>query len=145
MLHVPYKGIALALTDLAGGQVDVFFDNLSSSMPLHKGGKVRILAVADSKRSPVLQDVPSFTEAGLPAMQAVTWFAVVAPAGTPAGVVQQLNTALVEVLHQPDVQQRFAEQGAEAVGNTPEQMGKFVKDEAARWRKVIRDASVTVD
>lgn len=145
MLHIPYKGTAPALTDLAGGQVDVFFDNLSSSMPLHKGGKIRILAVADSKRSPVLKDVPSFAEAGLTGMQAVTWFAVVAPQGTPASAVQTLNSAFVEALNQPDVQQRFSEQGAEVVGNTPEQMARFVRAEAARWNKVIKDANVTVD
>lgn len=146
MLHIPYKGTAPALTDLAGGQVDVFFDNLSSSMPLHKAGKIRILAVADSKRSPVLKDVPAFSEAGgVPGMQAVTWFAVVAPPGTPAAAVQTLNHAMVEALKLPDVQSRFAEQGAEMVGNSAEQMGRFVRAEAARWAKVIKDANVTVD
>lgn len=145
MTHVPYKGTAPALTDLVGGQVDVFFDNLSSSMALHKGGKIRILAVADSKRSPALPGVPSFAEAGLPTMQAVTWFAVAAPPGTSQGVVHQLNTALVDALKLPEVQARFAEQGAEAVGNTPEQMSRFVRDEAARWARIIKDANVTVD
>lgn len=145
MLHVPYKGTAPALTDLAGGQVDVFFDNLSSSMPMHKGGKIRILAIADSKRSAVMKDVPSFAEAGLPGMRAVTWFAAVAPAGTPASVVQTLNGAFSEALKLPDVRQRFAEQGAEVVGNSPAEMARFVRDEASRWQKVIRDAGVTVD
>lgn len=146
MLHVPYKGTAPALTDLAGGQVDVFFDNLSSSMPLHKAGKIRILAVADTKRSPVLKEVPAITEAGgVPGMQAVTWFAVVAPPGTPAAAVQTLNQAMVEALKLPEVQSRFAEQGAEVVGNSSEQMGRFVRAEAARWAKVIKDANVTVD
>lgn len=145
MLHIPYKGTAPALADLAGGQVDVFFDNLSSSAALQKGGKIRVLAVADAKRSPALPNVPSFNEAGVSGMIAVTWFAVVAPSGTPASVVQALNVALVEALRLPDVQQRFAEQGAEVVANTPEQMGRFVRDEAAKWQKVIRDSSVTVD
>lgn len=145
MTHIPYKGTAPALTDLAGGQVDVFFDNLGSSGTLHKAGKIRILAVADSKRAPTIKDVPSFAEAGVPGMLAVTWFAVVAPQGTPAAVVRSLNSALVEALNLPDVQQRFAEQGAEVVGNTPEQMGGFVRSEATRWAKVIKDASVTVD
>ena len=145
MLHIPYKGTAPALADLAGGQVDVFFDNLSSSAALQKGGKIRILAVADIKRSPALPSVPSFSEAGVSGMVAVTWFAVVAPSGTPPAVVQSLNTAIVEALRLPDVQHRFAEQGAEVVGNTPEQMGRFVRDEAAKWQKVIRDSSVTVD
>lgn len=144
MIHVPYKGTAPALTDLVGGQVDVFFDNLSSSMPLHKAGKIRILAVADQKRSPVLPDVPSFAEAGIAGMQAVTWFAAVAPPQTPAARIKVLNAAFVDALKQPDVQQRFVEQGAEAVGNTPEQMDAFVRDEAVRWRKVIADAKVTM-
>jgi tripartite-type tricarboxylate transporter receptor subunit TctC len=145
MTHVPYKGTAPALTDLVGGQVDVFFDNLSSSLPLHKSGRLRILAVADSKRSSILSGVPTFVEGGLPGMVAVTWFAVVAPPGTPAAAVQQLNSALVEALKLPDVQTRFAEQGAEAIGNSPEQMGRFVRDEAVRWGRIIKDASVTVD
>lgn len=145
MVHIPYKGTAPALTDLAGGQVDVFFDNLSSSMPLHKGGKIRILAVADTKRSAVLHDVPSFAEVGLAGMRAVTWFAVVAPPGTPPAATQALNSAMVEALKLHDVRQRFAEQGAEAVGNSPEQMAQFVRDEAMRWKKVIRDANVSID
>ena len=121
------------------------FDNLGASAPLHKGGKIRIFAVADSKRSPAVKEVPSFAEAGLPGMQAVTWFAVVAPPGTPAAAVKSLNNALVEALNQPDVQSRFAEQGAEVIGNTPEEMGRFMHSEAIRWAKVIKDAHVTVD
>lgn len=145
MLHIPYKGTAPALTDLAGGQVDVFFDNLGSSVNMHKAGKIRILAIADNKRSPTLKDVPSFSEVGFPAMQAVTWFAVVAPAGTPAHMVQQLNAVFREALKDPDVQQRFVEQGAEVVGNSPEQMAQFVHSEATRWAKVIKNANVTLD
>lgn len=145
MLHIPYKGTAPALTDLTGGQVDVFFDNLGSSANMHKAGKIRILAIADSKRSPTLKDVPSFAEIGLPAMQAVTWFAVVAPPGTPANMVQQLNAVFREALKDPDVQRRFAEQGAEVVGNSPEQMTQFVQSEATRWAKVIKNANVTLD
>jgi len=145
MIHVPYKGTAPALTDLTGGQVDVFFDNLGASAALHKGGKIRIIAVADSKRSAVIRDVPIFSEVGLPGMQAVTWFGVVAPAGTPAAIVQTLNAAFVDALKQPDIQQRFADYGAEPIANTPEQMSNFVRAEAVRWAKVIKDANVTVD
>lgn len=145
MLHVPYKGTAPALTDLLGGQVDVFFDNLSSSMPLHSTGKLRILAVADSKRSGVLPDIPTFAEAGLPGMQAVTWFAVVAPPGTPVAMIRKLNNLLTSALKLPDVRARFSERGAEVVGNTPEQMGQFVREEAARWATIIKDGRVTVD
>ena len=145
MTHIPYKGTAPALTDLIGGQVDVFFDNLASSLPLHKSNRLRILAVADSKRSSLLPGVPSVVEGGLPGMVAVTWFAAVAPPGTPPAVVQQLNAAFVEAIRLPDVKARFAEQGAEPVGNTSEQMGRFVRDEAVRWARIIKDANVTVD
>ena len=145
MIHVPYKGTAPALTDLTGGQVDVFFDNLGASASLHKAGKIRIIAVADTKRSPVIRDVPIFSEVGLPGMQAVTWFAVIAPAGTPPAIVQTLNAAFVEALKHPDIQQRFADYGAEPIANTPEQMGNFVRAESVRWAKVIKDANVTVD
>ena len=145
MTHIPYKGTAPALTDLIGGQVDVFFDNLASSLPLHKSNRLRILAVADSKHSSLLPGVPSFVEGGLPGMVAVTWFAAVAPPGTPPAVVQQLNAAFVEAIRLPDVKARFAEQGAEPVGNTSEQMGRFVRDEAVRWARIIKDANVTVD
>ncbi|MBU0587174.1 MAG: tripartite tricarboxylate transporter substrate binding protein [Gammaproteobacteria bacterium] len=145
MTHIPYRGTAPALIDLAGGQVDVFFDNLGSAGQLHKAGKIRILAVADNKRSVAIKDVPTFAESGLTGMQAVTWFAVVAPPGTLSNVVHELNSAFVEVLNQPDIQQRFAEQGAEIVGDSPAQMGRFVRSEAARWTKVIKDAGVTID
>lgn len=145
MLHIPYKGTAPALTDLAGGQVDVFFDNLGASAALHKSGRIRIIAVADTKRSPVIKDVPTFAELGLAGMQAVTWFAVVAPPGTPPAIVQALNAAFVEALRLPEVQARFAEYGAETVANTPEQMAQFVRGETVRWAKVIKDANVTVD
>ena len=145
MVHVPYKGTAPALTDLAGGQIDVFFDNLSSSVSLHKAGRIRILAVADRKRSSVLPTVPTFAESGLPSMQAVTWFGVVAPEGTPQKTVQALQTAIADVLKQQEVRQKFAEQGAEAVGNRSDEMAKFISSEAARWSKVIREANVTID
>ena len=145
MVHVPYKGTAPALTDLAGGQIDVFFDNLSSSASLHKSERIRILAVADRKRSSVLPNVPTFAESGLPSMQAVTWFGVVAPEGTPQKTVQALQTAIADVLKQQEVRQKFAEQGAEAVGNRSDEMAKFISSEAARWSKVIREANVTID
>ncbi|MEN3367012.1 MAG: hypothetical protein V7606_4286 [Burkholderiales bacterium] len=145
MVHVPYRGDTPALTDLAGSQVDVFFANLGATLPLHKAGKIRILAVADSKRAASLPTLPTFAELGLPQMQAVTWYAVVAPPGTPAVVVQTLNTAIVDAIRQPAVQQRFAELGLDAVGSTPDQAARFIRDEAVRWAKVVKDAKVTID
>jgi tripartite-type tricarboxylate transporter receptor subunit TctC len=145
MVHVPYKGTAPALIDIMGGQVDLFFDNLSSSMTHHRAGKLRILAVADSQRSSALKDVPTFAEAGLPAMNAVTWFAVVAPPGTPDAVVRPTQKLLADALKLPDVQQRFAEQGAEPRGWSPEETGRFIRSEADKWRKVVKSANVTVE
>jgi tripartite-type tricarboxylate transporter receptor subunit TctC len=145
MTHIPYRGTAPALTDLLGGQVGVFFDNLSSSLPLHQSGKIRILAVADTKRAAALPNVPTFAEIGLPAMQAVTWFAIVAPPGTSSETAKQLNRIFVDALMLPELKASYAGRGANVVGNTPEQMDKFVREEAARWAKVIKDGKITVD
>ena len=145
MIHVPYRGDTPAMADLSAGQVDAFFTNLSAAMGLYKGGKVRILAVADARRAGSLPDVPTFAEIGLPRMQAVTWYAVVAPPGTPQEVVKALNDALVAAIAQPDVRQRFADLGLSPVGSTPDQAARFIRGETARWQKVIRDAKVTIE
>lgn len=145
MIHVPYRGDTPAMADLAAGQVDVFFTNLSATMALHRAGKVRILAVADARRAASLPDVPTFAEIGLPQMQAVTWYAVVAPPGTPPDVVNALNESLVAAIRQPDVGNRFVELGLTAVGSAPDAASRFIRGETARWRKVIRDAKVTVE
>lgn len=145
MTHIPYKGTAPALVDLIGGQVDVFFDNLSSSMPFHQGGKLRILAVADEQRSTALAQVPTFVESKLPAMNAVTWFAVVAPPNTPAAVAASVQKSIADALALPDVKQKFAEQGAEPRGWSPEQTGRFIRAETEKWNKVIKSANVKLE
>lgn len=145
MTHIPYKGTAPALVDLVGGNVDVFFDNISSSAQFHTGGKLKVLAVADDKRSPALPDVPTFAEQKLPAMKAVTFFSIVAPPGTPKDAVQYAHKAFSEALAAPDVRQKFLEQGAVPGGMSPEQAGRFIRDESDRWSKVIRSAKVTVE
>lgn len=145
MVHIPYKGTAPALVDLVGGQIDVFFDNLSSSLPFHQAGKLRILGVADGQRSPALPDVPTFAEQKLPAMNAVTWFAVVAPPGTPASKVASTQKAIADALAHPEVKQKFAEQGAEPRGWDSAQTGKFIQAESAKWDKVIKSANVSLD
>ncbi|MES2051473.1 MAG: tripartite tricarboxylate transporter substrate binding protein [Pseudomonadota bacterium] len=145
MIHIPYKGTAPALVDLVGGNVDVFFDNISSSAQFHAGGKLRVLAVADQQRSQALPQVPTFTEEKLPAMNAVTFFSIVAPAGTPAPVAAQLQKAVAAALASPDVRQKFLDQGAEPRGWTPEQSGEFIRTESDRWNKVIKSANVSVE
>jgi tripartite-type tricarboxylate transporter receptor subunit TctC len=145
MIHVPYRGDTPAMADLSAGQVDAFFTNLSATMALHKAGKVQILAVADARRAASLPNVPTFAEIGLPQMQAVTWYAVVAPPGTPPAVVKALNESLVAAIGQPDVRQRFVDLGLSPVGSAPEPAARFIRGETARWQKVIRDAKVTVE
>ena len=145
LLHIPYKGTAPALVDLMGGQVDVFFDNLSSSLVHHRAGKLKVLAVADAQRSPALPDVPTFAEAGLPAMNAVTWFAMMAPPATPDGVVRTMHRAMADALALPDVKQKFAEQGVEPRGWSPEETGRFVRAEVDKWARVIKSANVTIE
>jgi tripartite-type tricarboxylate transporter receptor subunit TctC len=141
-VFVPYKGTAPALTDLMGGQIDAFFDNIGSMHNLHKSGRAKILAVASSKRSPLLPNVPSIAEAGLPGFDSSTWFAVAAPPGTPAEIAQKINSAIVEALKLPDVQQKFIALGAEVVGNSSKDMAQFVANERTRWKKVIDTANV---
>ncbi|MES2686323.1 MAG: tripartite tricarboxylate transporter substrate binding protein [Pseudomonadota bacterium] len=145
MIHIPYKGTAPALVDLIGGQVDIFFDNLSSSMQFHQTGKLRILAVADGQRSKALLQVPTFAESKLPAMNAVTFFAVVAPPNTPAATIAAVQKSVADALALPDVKQRFAEQGAEPGGLTPDQTGRFIRAETEKWKKVIKSANVTLE
>lgn len=145
MIHIPYKGTAPALVDLVGGQVDIFFDNLSSSAQFHNAGKLKILAVADEQRSPALPQVPTFAELKLPAMNAVTFFSVVAPPGTTPAMALTLQKSVAEALAQPDVKQKFTDQGAEPRGWSPEQTGRFIKAESERWNKVIKSANVTLE
>jgi tripartite-type tricarboxylate transporter receptor subunit TctC len=144
MTHIPYKGTAPALVDLVGGQVDVFFDNISSSAQFHQSGKIRIFAVADEQRSKLLPQIPTFAELNLPAMNAVTFFSVVAPPGTPAEVVAAAHKSFADALARADVRQRFIEQGAEPRGWPPEQTGQFIRAESDRWNKVIQIANVTL-
>ncbi|MDE2607597.1 MAG: tripartite tricarboxylate transporter substrate binding protein [Burkholderiales bacterium] len=145
MVHVPYKGTAPALVDLVAGNVDVFFDNISSSARFHNGGKIKVLAVADQQRSQALPQVPTFAEQGLPAMVAVTFFAMVAPPGTPVEPVTAMYKAVAGVLALPDVRQKFLDQGATPCGWTPEETGKFIHAESEKWAKVIQTANVKLD
>lgn len=145
MLHVPYKGTAPALADLTAGHVDIFFDNLASSLPLHRAGKIRILAVADERRAPGIAEVPTFTEAGLADVQAVTWFALVAPPDTPDAVRRELSKSVGEVLANAEIRRRFAELGVDPIGKPIAESAQFIRAETEKWRRVIRDSGVRLD
>ena len=145
MVHVPYKGSAAAHTDLIGGQIQVMFDNLVALMPQIKAGKVRPLAVSSAKRHALLPDVPSIAEGGVRDFEAVAWFGVLAPPGTPKEIVSRLNTEVVKVLNQPEIRQRLTDGGSLVIGNSPEEADKFLKSEIARWATVVKAANITAE
>ena len=143
--HVPYKGSAPAVTDLLGGHVPVMFDNMPSALPHVKAGKLRALAVSTLKRSPVAPEIPTVAESGLPGFEVSVWFAVLAPAATPKAIVDRLNQILVKALQAPDVRERLLTQGAEPVGNTPEQFTDLMKRDLVKWAKVVKAADIRLD
>ena len=144
-LHVPYKGAAPAITDLLGGQVDAAFQNINNVLPHINGGKLRVLAVAAPKRSPLLPNVPTLAESGVKDAEATSWQGVVAPKGLPPEVKAKIHAALTEALADPVVKQKFAEVGFELVANTPEQFTAYQASEAARWKKLIETRKIAVD
>jgi tripartite-type tricarboxylate transporter receptor subunit TctC len=142
--NVPYRGSAPALTDLVGGAVDIMFDNLGVSLALVKGGQLKLLGVAAPKRMASLPDVPAIAET-LPGFQAVTWYAVVAPPKTPKRIVDKINADINEVLRQPEMLARLIDFSAEAVGGTPEDTAKYMREEIERWGTVIKTAGVKLE
>jgi tripartite-type tricarboxylate transporter receptor subunit TctC len=145
LLHIPYKGSAPAVTDLLGGQVPVMFDNVPNVLPHVKSGRLRALAVSGSKRSPLVPDLPTVAEAGVPDYEVTVWFGLVAPAGTPREVVQKLNAEVQKILAMPDVRERFMSQGVEPQGSTPEQFAEHIRTQMAKWAKVVQDAGVKAE
>ena len=145
MNHIPYKGSAPALTDVMSGQADLMFDTMLSAMPFVKGGKLKAIAVTSAQRSPVAPDIPTIAESGLPGYEAIAWNGLLAPAGTPKEVVDQINAALKKVLEAPDVKQRFDAQGFAAQWGTPADFGKFVQSEVDKWAKVVKTSGAKVD
>lgn len=142
--HVPYKGGSLAATDLMGGHITMMFEMGYSAMPAIKAGKVRALAVTSSHRLPVLPEVPTMAEAGLPGFESYNWQGIIAPAGTPPAIIARLNTELNAVLKDPEVLKAFEDTGSEAGGGTPEAFGDFIKSETAKWAKVIKEGNITL-
>ena len=145
MQHVPYRGSAPALTDLMGGQTQVMFDNMPSSIPFVREGKLRALAVTTARRSPALPDVPTIAEAGVPGFDATSWFGLLAPAGTPVPVIARLNASILKALADPEVKKKLVEQGAEPSGETPEQFAAFIKAETAKWGEVVKRSGAKID
>ena len=145
MVHVPYKGSGPALIGLVGGQTDLMFDVFSTSAPLVKGGKLRAIAITSTERSPQFPDVPTMQQAGVNGFEAGTWFGVLAPAGLPKPILDQLSRTLNVVIAQPEVKDNLAAQGAEVRGGTPEQFRKFFMAEYDKWGKIVKSANITAD
>jgi tripartite-type tricarboxylate transporter receptor subunit TctC len=145
LVHVPYKGEGPALVDLTAGRVDIFFGNIAAALRFQKAGQAKFFGVTNRTRSPVAPDVPTAAEAGYPDLVSVTWFALVAPPGTPDAVVKKINADTAAALKLPDVQTKFLDQGAEPLGQDPAATAQFIKDEERRWREVIKSANVTLE
>jgi tripartite-type tricarboxylate transporter receptor subunit TctC len=145
LTHVPYKGTALAIPDLISGQTHLMFDSLVSALPHINGGKVRALAVTSAKRTPLLPNVPTVVESGLPDYVVNTYFGLFAPPGTPRDIVQRLQKEAVIAVQSADVKERFASQGAEPVGGTPEALTALIKSETMKWKQVIDAGQIKLD
>ena len=145
MVHVPFKGGAAALAALLANQVNVLFETSLTVGPQAKAGKLRPLAVGGLKRSSAMPELPTLAESGFPGFSAENWYGVYLPAGTPREIVKRLNRDIVNALSQPDVRERFASQGAELIGNTPEQHEEFLKAEMAKWARIARLAHARAD
>ena len=145
MVHVPYKGAAPMLTDLMGGQVQVGFDNLPSTINFVRSGRVRAIAVTTPQRWPGAPDIPTVAESGLPGYEVSGWFGLLAPAGTPPAVLATIQQALAEAVKQPDINKQMLDLGAQPVANTPDAFAKLVQADVAKWRDVVKTTGVKLD
>jgi tripartite-type tricarboxylate transporter receptor subunit TctC len=145
MVHVPYRGENLVLNDMIGGHVDVFFGNIAAGGPPFRDGRVKILALADTHRSPMLPEIPTTAEAGLPGLVSTGWFALAAPPKTPPPLASEIAKAAVETIKMPDVQAKFRAASVEPVGNSPAEMAAFVAEESRRWSDIIKKNNIVVD
>ena len=145
MTHVPYKGVPAALIDLMAGQVQVIFDSQPSSLPYIKAGKLKGLAVTSATRAVALPDLPTLAQAGVAGYEATSWYGTFVPTGTPPDIYKKLETDLMAVIRMPDVQSQLLVQGAEPIGGTSEQFARVLKDELAKWARVVQTSGARVE
>ena len=145
LIHIPYKGSSGARTDVIGGQVDLMFDAVTTMTEQVRSGKVKAIATTGQKRSDVMPDVPTMSEAGVPGYEATIWLGLMAPKGTPKAVVDKLNEAVSKIVNQPDVKAAWTKQGAVGMVMTPEVFDKYTRDDIAKWAKVIKTAGIKAD
>ena len=142
MVHIPYKGLAPALSDMLGGQVQLMFNSIVALVPQVKAGKVRAIAVTSKTRSSLLPDVPTLAESGLPGYEAGSWYGILVPAATPREIVNRLNAEIVRAVKTPEMRSRLSGEGADPIGSSPEEFADHIRAEMARIGKVIRDAGI---
>ena len=142
VVHVPYRGAGPALVALASGQVDMYVGGISAVLPMVRDKRIRPIAVTSAARTPLMPEMPTFVESGMPGYEVVNWYAVLAPAATPKPVIAKLNAEIVKALAAPDVKKRFADLGTDATSSTPEQLGAYHREDLARWAKVIKAAKI---
>jgi tripartite-type tricarboxylate transporter receptor subunit TctC len=145
LVHVPYKVIGQAQSDLISGQVSLFFPTTPGALPHIQAGRMKALAVAGASRSPVLPAVPTVSEAGVPGFEASTWYALLAPARTPATIVGKLNSEVVSILRQREVEERLSAAGVEVVGSSPEALARHILSEIPKWARVVKQSGARVD
>jgi len=144
MTHIPYKGSGQAIVDLLSGQVDLNFESPPNVMTHAKAGKLRVLAITSEKRSPLLPDVPTMTEAGVRNAEMLQWFAIMGPAKMPAEITRRLNTEIAAILRLPEVAEKIASQGGEIMGGSPEDFTKFLARDTAEFAKLVKEARITL-
>ncbi len=144
MVHVPYKGAAPALNDLIAGHIDMFFDTITTSVPLAEAGKIRILAVADDKRDAALPNMPTIAESGLPGFRSITWFAMAAPPKTSTALAARVNQDVVQILKSPEVNARLRKLRLDPMIGSPADATRFFNEETALWGGVIKEAKVSI-
>jgi tripartite-type tricarboxylate transporter receptor subunit TctC len=145
LVHIPYKGIGLALVDLLGGQIPLMFSAMPAVMPHVRQGKLSALGIAAAQRSPVLPEVPTIRETGIPGVEANVDFALLAPAGTPKEIIARLNSEAVKALRMPEIRERLMGEGAVPVGNSPEEAARFLAEEITRWGRITKAIGIRID
>lgn len=143
--HVPYKGAAQAMTDLVGGQIDMYMSSVPTLLGQVRNGKLRAIVVTSATRAQQLPDTPTLAESGYPGFDAVSWFGILAPAATPAAIVQQLNQAINQALAQPEVARKLRGEGGQVLGGSAERFAQLLRAEVLRWGKIVKDSGAGLD
>ena len=145
LVHVPYKGVTGAFSDLLGGQISIMFPGAPIALPQVRAGKLRALGTTGARRTPAAPELPPIGESGLPGYEVSVWYGMLAPAGTPAAVINRLHPEISKIVQLPEIKERWAVLGAEPLHNTPEQFAAFLKADLGKWAKVVRDSGAKID